>query len=97
MNLVQTARGLAEELTHDTPWQEYLEDLRILLSAWFGDTPLEHPFSHNTPSGSVVDPGPGGQPHEFPLSVKVVCTYLHYKQQKNLKRNIFKWIERGGP
>ena len=78
------------------------------MTAWFGDTPFEHPFSHNTPSGSVVVPGPGppaDNTHSFPCMVSLsilVCmryipTYKGYKQQKNLKRNIFKWIERGGP
>jgi hypothetical protein len=25
-------------------------------TAWFGNTPFEHPFSHNTPFGYIVDP-----------------------------------------
>ena len=48
----------------EEPWNQRLyrttlqtQGLRISLqgvsrsTAWFGDTPFEHPFSHNTPSG----------------------------------------------
>ena len=60
------------------------------MPGWFGDTPFEHPFSHNTPSGSVVDPGPGGQPHEFPLSVKVGSMYIPTLQAtEELKEKYF--------
>jgi hypothetical protein len=37
--------------------------------------------------------GSGVDPDNLPCQIN---TYVHYKHQKNLKRNIFKWIESGG-